>query len=474
MFRLKKRYKLIAFLCFTAAAEVSFGYEFNITCDPSGNVKKDSFQSRQNTTVENDHVKRGLKMLTTNTTNSNCLAKDLNPTTGNPNGLVLTSEVNSRARAWSTRNQNPETIFDRNKIQDIITQAIKNNVDPYFALAISIMEAPPYLKARDRSGIADLGGEAGATVNNVALADSLGCRVSKKPKELGTLNKTTLQDLAKYKDLLTLFKKCKVEEDTKACTSWTELDTDYQKLEQQDPEKAQQITCFNGPACKGIAIPNPNPKTIDFTSDSSTNIQVSKVCLNSTVNANYATLATTVQPNLCCATIKMSSGDNAEKKLKLFAFMHLLSKLQKQEAPAGLTPPEKIAWLIQGFNGRGIINGVSKCVSGLNMSKTPMNGAIAGDLMVNTLLSNPEVRSMVERISTKQKLQQKSLFCMVLGEGLHQINSLNFPDLQKKYALSTPEGQSSQERFSDCAKGSPLITFESWSEHDRKKYFEGQ
>lgn len=130
---LLRNFIFFAILCILFSFEAARAYEFDLQCDSNGSVQGEILQNQEIRITISDQIKRGINSVSLmNDPPKSCPMGNVNPLKLNVGaGLVLTNEVNSRARVWSSRSQNPETIFDREKIQEIIAQALKSNVDPF-------------------------------------------------------------------------------------------------------------------------------------------------------------------------------------------------------------------------------------------------------------------------------------------------------------------------------------------------------
>ncbi len=105
--------------------------------------------------------------------------------------------------------------------------------------------------------------------------------------------------------------------------------------------------------------------------------------------------------------------------------------------PKGMTDVEAMVQF-KGVGCLGCTEAVNPCYSFLHASDRPIYGARAADLMINSVMANTEIQQIVREIQMTTKQPIKSVFCSQLGEGNHSIDSAKYFNEQKKYLL---EGQ---------------------------------
>lgn len=75
------------------------------------------------------------------------------------------------------------------------------------------------------------------------------------------------------------------------------------------------------------------------------------------------------------------------------------------------------------------------CLNGIVMEDRPIYGAKVADLTLNSFLSNPQIKALVEESSLKINKPIKSMFCQHQGPGKHSVSKTAFLDEQKNYLL---------------------------------------
>jgi hypothetical protein len=149
--------------------------------------------------------------------------------------------------------------------------------------------------------------------------------------------------------------------------------------------------------------------------------------------------------NGCCAKVTHYMADPYELMRKVKSYTALVyvkkyfgSVLKSTFVTKTENPAERLALLLQAYNGYGVIGANEKttnsCLNGVKMSDTPVYGAGAADILLNVLMANAEVRLMV----TTQNAFTKhgpipSYLCQIFGEGEHRIDALTFSKMQFEY-----------------------------------------
>ena len=473
MVLLGKRVLFFTLLLVVVATQVH-AYEIELECGKDGVVLNQKLTDSKVGPHLAKQLDLGLKnMDVLNKSSSSCPGSKIVVPKKDSDVVILTSDTNSRARIWSSRYQNPATWFDREKLKNIVSLAIKNGVDPYAALALTVVEAPPYKISKDSIH----NGRMGSTVNEVSAAEALGCKVATKPSDLGKENLLTDAEVAKFKQAGKLGADCQ-SGNKEACAKSKSLSDETEVMLANDKKKFSQLSCFATATCKGIVIPTSQIKEIDLSTDSK-NFRETNVCMGSTVNSGFAyfTEAKNVSEmgQRCCAKLKVDAATtDINAPLGAHIFLQAIKKMQeaKQKAPANLSPAGKVSWLIQGYNGRGVMPGtsMSNCLSGIHMGQQPIYGATAGDIMMNMLMLSPDLASMIQDASAQCNMKPKSLFCSALGTGTHKINSQDFPDLEKNYISTSTDGSPNPSRLQACSKGKPALTFKPWTPEDQKSF----
>jgi hypothetical protein len=280
------------------------------------------------------------------------------------------------------------------KISEIIKIAVNSQTDPYMAVAIAMLEAPPTKERgameNDLIGYGQFYGV--LPIDAIGFADFLGC-------EAQAMSKTT------------------------------------------------GIRRLNAPKSK-------QPLIID---EGAPEISLCQMDIR-TGNAPHVKTNCTTQYTDCCrpARMKVTStkvcdslpGEKLKQVLNASVGNYMQSRFQyafKNKASHISDPAEKLAMAAQSYNGYGKY-GVTektfqnKCLNRVDFSQTPIYGAGASDLMLNSVMANSEVREMVAAELKKAKQSSPvSYLCQAYGrEGSHSISGFAFSDYSQKLLDGRP------------------------------------
>lgn len=278
--------------------------------------------------------------------------------------------------------------YSRAKMQQIIDFAIKNEIDPYLALAFRIMEYPPTQeKAKfdayeTRWGVIPL--------DAPAFADYLGCRVSGVIDKPGSGGKFSVFSESSLKSTIVI-----------------------------DEKASEEKICMENTGMGG------SPRlTIGCTAEL-------KCCVNAKVKL-------VTEYNTCKSIDKDDRTLLLEKASASYLKQRINSALRKYQTLLN-DPISILAFTTQSFNGYGKYGITEKmsnnCLNRMNFSETPLYGAGVGDLMLNSLMANNGVRDMVTTSLKKfSKKNAKSLFCDALGSnGNHSLEAGAFAAFQQQF-----------------------------------------
>lgn len=99
----------------------------------------------------------------------------------------------------------------------------------------------------------------------------------------------------------------------------------------------------------------------------------------------------------------------------------------------------KLTYCLQKFNGTGCFgcteSSTNDCFNGIVMEDRPVYGARVADLMLNSLMSQPEVREMIEAVSAEMGQPITSVFCYDHPESRFLIPGDQFYQEQRSYLL---------------------------------------
>lgn len=141
----------------------------------------------------------------------------------------------------------------------------------------------------------------------------------------------------------------------------------------------------------------------------------------------------TPSPNSCCLKLPFSidsesnpSGpDHPMAKALTFKSMDQYVKAPLADELKTNDPSENAARRLQRFNGYSTLMGGAEAVSawrsGVNYYKTPAYGYQAMDFLVNSMISNPYIRSKVEAAEAQVGTKSPSVLCLDLPPGLYGL-----------------------------------------------------
>ena len=153
-----------------------------------------------------------------------------------------------------------------------------------------------------------------------------------------------------------------------------------------------------------------------------------------TSNQARGSIHSSPDKNQCCVQVDLPNGalENPSNNLLLQAadgqlMMDFLRNTENSQLP-GKTDP---AFRMQHFNGfsrlMGGAEGVSVFRSGVNFFNTPAYGYQGMDFVLNSLVSNPYIRSLVDKITKETGSHYPSILCEdVAVPGTYQIDSDNY------------------------------------------------
>lgn len=412
--------------------------------------------------------------------------------------------------------------YSRELIKEIIEAAVRSGVDPYLAISIAMVENPPLLPARtsqkddkksdNGSGTPDeyyRNAYGAIPLDAIANADVFGCRVENIPNKIieqglesaALYARITQDNKALYNKLVDLRKKLPSRPDKKTSDEYIAA---RNRIIEEMKAKAKSVLASNSDeklnrifaaavacqdrsaevldhSCKSVTFQN--KKNINF--DLRTAGKASKtydVCQTQAIipvgGPPPHILTSMRQPipsekQACCIKVQADEGLDEEQLLKQIK-MHAGMEFIKSKISTGIrsstsetSSADKISKIIQAYNGYGTIGIATgervqnNCLSGLNTSENPIYGAGVSDLALNTLMSNSQVRSMVQQAEVITKKKSASLFCSVMGTGEHAIDALTFSSQQKSYLSNRPCTAHSYALNGSAAPYRPSTTAES-------------
>ena len=134
-------------------------------------------------------------------------------------------------------------------------------------------------------------------------------------------------------------------------------------------------------------------------------------------------------------------GDELRAKiLDMMAHKYMQNRfISAAKRSAGMRlPEEKMAMYAQSFNGFGkfgVTESMSnQCLYKVHMGTTPVYGAGTSEIMLNSLMNNSEIKSMVsESLKKQKKAHPESYLCASYGSGQHKVSGYAFTGLLGNY-----------------------------------------
>ena len=375
-----KRSRWLAVLVFVFA-QPGFAYEYEITCANKTLTKFQSVGVDQNSDECKAFIANGfLKCFDSKRTNQSSEAMTLST----PNDHYYQNKESTR--------------YSRKTIQAIIDSAIKAGNDPYLTLSIVITENPPTISAKK-----------GALSNTEIYADSYGT--------------IPLDAIAVA--------------DTMSCDR---VQTDYGNglMRLQNGDRVKRIIVDPQGVEKTVCIVN------QFTAGEGANFYVVK----------------DRSPDDCCMIVRANSsgfvtqsagGPNEEpdvnletslktKVMNVLAQKYMANRFAaaRKRAADERLPESRMAMVAQAYNGYGHFGASepmnNRCLHKIKMGKSPVYGAGTSEIMLNSLMNNSEIESMVaQSLKQNKKNHAVSQLCSSYGGGTHKIDGYVFTNLLQGY-----------------------------------------
>lgn len=288
--------------------------------------------------------------------------------------------------------------YDRKAIQEIIQAAARSGNDPYLALSLVLVENPPLIDSPHDDGYAKHYGQ--IPVDKIGIADIFNCDAQ-------------IESFNSAKAMRTYINKGELREFN------------------IDPRAPQRMVCLTLGAKTGSA---PNFGIITKPND-----------------------------KYCCAKVRLNinakpGGDPvASKRMRTYFSNEYIKRrfnsgLRRAESQD--TPAEKMAMIAQAYNGYGTFGATekmaNKCLTGVDMGRTPVYGAGVSETMLNSVMNNSEIKKMVDDATRAAGAKPSSYLCEAYGNGDHKISGYAFTGLLKGYVGS----RSNCPRHSYALKGS--------------------
>lgn len=287
--------------------------------------------------------------------------------------------------------------YDRMAIQEIIQAAVRSGNDPYLALSLVLIENPPLTDSEQDDSYAHSYGH--IPVDKIGVADVFNCDAQ-------------MESYNSKKSIKTYINKGELREFN------------------IDPRAQQRIICLTPGAITGSA----------------------------------PTFSVILKPNdkLCCAKIRINVDNRSQHgshRMRSFLANEYIKKRFNsgiKRASSADTPAEKMATIAQAYNGYGTFGATekmaNKCLSGVDMGKTPVYGAGVSETMLNSVMNNSEIKKMVDDATRAAGAKPSSYLCEAYGNGDHKISGYAFTGLLKGYVGS----RKNCARHTYALKGAPV------------------
>jgi len=149
----------------------------------------------------------------------------------------------------------------------------------------------------------------------------------------------------------------------------------------------------------------------------------------------------------CCIDVRYDSKSDYGKTISqvksTLALIHLRDKtktIPKRVNVAGKSKDELVALKIQGYNGYGVFGSTesvgNSCLKGIKMGDRPVYGAGTMDLAINMFLLNTRFNEVVREKKKSLGIESTPFLLCENRDGVAEINSLSFAQLQKTYLES--------------------------------------
>lgn len=273
-------------------------------------------------------------------------------------------------------------LYSKEVIQQVIDIAVKTGTDPYLALAVVLMESPPILGDEHHRNYSNLYGR--PPVDAIAVADYFDC---------------------KYK---------------------------YNR-------SARELEFSNLPSINKTSV--------------SDNSNKKNICLRNTYPGGSAKFEyiPKADSSLCCKKFKFDHDFADNERIPFIYKSQIVSNASAYylknrfeyafgtKTSQDMAPDFRMSMIAQAYNGYGKF-GVTekmknKCLQNMNFNESPLYGAGASDLMLNSLLANSQVRGLVRDSlkSNKKGDYPKSYLCASYGDGEHKVSAYTFSKQIKQY-----------------------------------------
>jgi hypothetical protein len=364
--------KLSSFLIALSISGNLFAFEYKFDCSRGRLRSFDSVDAEDSVECKN-YLKLGF-------------AKCFDSAKRNPDSKSLLLHISTPLDGYYSSKESSHYVKAR--FSEIIRTALVNNVDPYLALAIAMLEAPPTKERESKDfGLIGYSSSYGVIpIDAIGFADFLSCETQAiKGLDLRRLNA---------------------------------------------PKVKRKIVIDAG-------APEVQLCLMDFGSGGAPLMRTN--CTTKSTDCCQPAQIKGIDPTKACDSV---SDQKRYQILSVAAGSYMRDRFQygfRVKANEIEDPVQKLAMVAQAYNGYGkfgvtekyIIN---KCLNKLDLGKSPVYGAGASDLMLNSLMANSEVREMVSAEMKAAKVSAPvSYLCQAYGkEGSHQISGYAFSDYSQK------------------------------------------
>jgi len=287
--------------------------------------------------------------------------------------------------------------YSRDALSKMVELAVQNDVDPYLAVAVLLMENPPTSSNKSKN-YTTLYGQ--LPIDETAVYKELQCYVPIANPEAKTVAGT-------------YYSICKGDKD---CTGVI-------KKSGQGPDYLHPHSTNAHELCSGICSTSASGGSAGFYDLTKQVYQEGRWTDDDYLNP---------ADKCCCIKSDFSVDDSRN----LIAINYLKSNVQIH-----IKGDKNLSYSLQRYNGLGCFgckgeNEVKNaCFNGLNMGERPVYGARIADIMLNMLMPNKRISDLV--INAESKFQKKSVnsFCLESGEGAQTLDNRKFWDQQHSFLM---------------------------------------
>ncbi len=341
-------------------------------------------------------------------------------------------------------NKGKSGTFDKEQLDQLIETSIKEGVDPYLSIAILLLENPPSTDAKSNMYKRMYGL---LPIDAVAAYDILGCSVKKEDFEIIKDKKVLNKFVSMYEQIQKTSNDGNSDEYYKKMNALSNEVAQYIKDPKDSDIVYTQMMCEIAKKdpkvnkCSGYLGEQKKPFPIDMTYSKRGGFYDNQwlLCSQDKVFTAGAApgfqLASGGSAAGCCVDVKTHRmSDEAYSEVLGALGVKYLKRTVQDCASKG----QPLDFCVQKYNGLGCFNCTEKmandCFNGIVMEDRPVYGNRGLDLMVKSIMNNPEINALITENSNRLKSKPMSIFCS--GKtGPVSINTDQFLNNEKKFLL---------------------------------------